>query len=173
MSVTAAGGASASLAKDVPVVSGSQDYDNDGLSNSQEDSIGTSLSSWDTDGDGPSDYQEVAYDGDPNSYVDGQDLNPFTGDSDGDGLSDYEKLITDGSDPLDDNSVPVLADGVVDVVDVLLAQKIVTGQLTPTQDQLDHGDVAPLVDGAPVPDGLFDLGDLLVIQRKALGLVNF
>ena len=61
----------------------------------------------------------------------------------------------------------------VDVVDVFLAQQIVTGQLLPAQDQLDHGDVAPLVNGIPVPDGLFNIGDVLVIQRKALGLVNF
>jgi hypothetical protein len=65
------------------------------------------------------------------------------------------------------------ADGIVNVVDVLLAQQIVTNQLVPTQDQLDHGDVAPLVNGVPVPDGVFNLGDVLVIQRKALGLVNF
>lgn len=61
----------------------------------------------------------------------------------------------------------------IDPSGVRVAQKIVSGQLTPTQDQLDHWDVAPLVNGTPVPDGLFDLGDLLVIQRKALGLVNF
>jgi hypothetical protein len=137
------------------------------------------LSNWDTDGDGLSDYQEVAYDGNASSYIVGQDLDPLNVDLDGDGFDDYEEVITYSTDPLDSNSIPVLADGdlnadgVVDVVDVLLAQQIITGQLIPTQDQLDHGDVAPLVNGTPVPDGLFNVGDLLVIQRKALGLVNF
>ena len=64
-------------------------------------------------------------------------------------------------------------DGVVDLADVLLANKIISGQMTPTADQLQHGDVAPLVNGVPAPNGVFDLGDLVVIVRKALGDVNF
>ena len=179
MSVTDAGGGSASLAKDVTVVSGNDDADGDGLTNSVESSIGTDILLWDTDGDGLSDYEEVAYDGNPNNYIAGQDLNPFMTDTDGDGFSDYDEVNLYNSDPLDNNSVPVFADGdlngdqLVNVADVLLATRILTGQLTPTQDQLDHGDVAPLVNGVPVPDGLFNLGDVLVIQRKALGIVNF
>jgi len=62
---------------------------------------------------------------------------------------------------------------VVDLADVLLANKIISGQMTPTADQLQHGDVAPLVNGVPAPNGVFDLGDLVVIERKALGDVNF
>jgi hypothetical protein len=38
---------------------------------------------------------------------------------------------------------------------------------------MQHGDVAPLVNGSPDPDGQFNAGDLLVIQRKALGEVDF
>jgi hypothetical protein len=64
-------------------------------------------------------------------------------------------------------------DGVVNVADVLLAERILLGRLTPTQVQLIHGDVAPLVGGVPAPDGQFNLGDVLVIQRKALGQINF
>lgn len=64
-------------------------------------------------------------------------------------------------------------DGVVNVVDVLLGQRILTGQLPLTQDYLDHGDVAPLSGGVPASDGLFNLGDLLVIERKALHIINF
>jgi hypothetical protein len=64
-------------------------------------------------------------------------------------------------------------DGLVDTADVLLSTRILMGQLTPTQDQIYHGDVAPLVNGIPVPDGLFSLGDVLVIQRKSLGLISF
>lgn len=64
-------------------------------------------------------------------------------------------------------------DGKVDVADVLLGNRIISGQITPTADQLQHGDVAPLVNGVPTPNGVFDLGDLVVIERKALGDVNF
>ena len=179
ISVTDANGGSASLAKDVAVVSGNGDIDGDGLTNSLEVSIGTNMLLWDTDGDGLSDYAEVSYDGNPNNYIVGQDLNPFSIDTDGDGFSDYDEVNTYNSDPLDINSVPVFTDGdlngdgLVNAADVLLATRILTGQLIPTQDQIDHGDVAPLVNGVPVPDGLFNLGDVLVIQRKALGLINY
>ena len=64
-------------------------------------------------------------------------------------------------------------DGLVNTADVLLSTRILMEQFTPTQDQIYHGDVAPLVNGIPVPDGLFSLGDALVIQQKALGLVSF
>lgn len=67
----------------------------------------------------------------------------------------------------------VNGDGVVNVADVLLAQRIALGMVTPTADQLAHGDVAPLMNGAPAPDGKIDTADVLVIERKALGLVNF
>ncbi len=64
-------------------------------------------------------------------------------------------------------------DGVVNVLDVMLAEKIALGLITPTANQFAHGDVAPLVNGAPAPDGKIDAGDVLIIERKALGLVNF
>ncbi|GMQ87858.1 MAG: hypothetical protein BMS9Abin08_1069 [Gammaproteobacteria bacterium] len=65
------------------------------------------------------------------------------------------------------------SDGLVNVADVLLAQRILSGDLTATAEQQVRGDVAPLVGGVPAPDGLFNLGDVLVIQRKALGDVSF
>jgi hypothetical protein len=64
-------------------------------------------------------------------------------------------------------------DGVVDVADVLFAERIALGLVTPTASQLAHGDTAPLVNGVPAPDGTIDLRDVLIIERKALGLVNF
>ena len=42
-----------------------------------------------------------------------------------------------------------------------------------TLQQQQAGDVAPLVSGAPQPDGTFNLGDVLVIYQKAMGLVSF
>jgi len=83
------------------------------------------------------------------------------------------------SGPFTDGSISSVADGdlngdgLVNAADALLSIRILTGQLTPTQDQIYHGDVAPLVNAIPVPDGLFMLSDALVIQRKALGLISF
>lgn len=64
-------------------------------------------------------------------------------------------------------------DGKVDLVDVLLAFRVLHGELSPTPEQIRHGDVAPLVNGAPAPDGIFNLSDVLLIQRKAAGELNF
>jgi hypothetical protein len=64
-------------------------------------------------------------------------------------------------------------DGVVNVVDVMIAEQIAMGLLTPDTGQFAHGDVAPLVSGVPAPDEKIGAADLLIIERKALGLVNF
>jgi hypothetical protein len=64
-------------------------------------------------------------------------------------------------------------DGLVNVVDILLAQRALLGEITLTTDQMVHADVAPLQNGIPAPDGQFDLGDLLAIERKVLGLTSF
>jgi hypothetical protein len=67
----------------------------------------------------------------------------------------------------------ITLDGVVDVADNLLGAQVLGGLATLPPLQFKHGDVAPLVGGIPVPDDLFTSGDLLVIQRKALGQVSF
>ncbi|WP_026840071.1 MBG domain-containing protein [Citrifermentans bremense] len=36
-----------------------------------------------------------------------------------------------------------------------------------------HGDLAPLVNGIPQPDGAVDVGDVLVLLRRIVGLVDF
>lgn len=64
-------------------------------------------------------------------------------------------------------------DGVVNGADILLVTRIATGNLTPSAEQAIRGDVAPLVGGLPAPDGQIDAGDVLVIQRKALGAISF
>ena len=154
------------------------DTDGDGLDDTFELAIGTDPNKPDTDGDGINDGQELGYDGDGSFYNDTTDTNPLNGDSDGDGVNDGAEIAA-GTDPLDNTSYPVVhdgdlnGDGKVNAADVLLAERILLGKITPTQDQLDHGDVAPLVGGVPMPDNQFNLGDVLVIQRKALGLVNF
>jgi hypothetical protein len=96
-----------------------------------------------------------------------------------------KETISDGlevqlqTDPLDSGSFPSLADGdinmdgEVNAADILLGYRVLAGDLSLTEEQRLHGDVAPLVNGIPAPNRLFDLGDLLVIQRKALGLISF
>lgn len=61
--------------------------------------------------------------------------------------------------------------------DALLALRVAV-QLDTTSapagsDTFKHGDVAPLVNGVPQPDGVIDVGDALLILRKAVGLVSF
>jgi hypothetical protein len=64
-------------------------------------------------------------------------------------------------------------DGLVNVADMLLAQRALLGEITLTAAQMLHADVAPLQGGIPAPDGQFTLGDVLVIERKGLGLSSF
>jgi len=130
------------------------DADGDGLSNTAEDLNGNGV--WDI----------------------GTETSPLNADTDADGFNDGEEVAA-GSDPLDINSIPALADGdlnndgIVNVVDILIAQQILNGQLMPTADHLAHGDVAPLISGIPTPDAQFNLGDLIVITRKATGIIAF
>ena len=65
-------------------------------------------------------------------------------------------------------------DGVINVGDALVALRFALGMEMPTQEDEDHGDVAPLdAQGQPNPDGQINVGDALVILRKALGLISF
>lgn len=141
----------------------------------------------DTDGDGLADIDEVHVhrtdrdltDTDTDGLTDGQEVlargtDPLDPDSDVDGVDDGDEILA-GTDPLDPTSFPILADGdinadgVVDTADVVQAMRIINGTVIPTADQLRHGDVAPLVNGASVPNGSFDMGDVVVIRRKARG----
>jgi hypothetical protein len=65
-----------------------------------------------------------------------------------------------------DNNQPDLTIG-----DAVVAMQIAVDNLAATDTHLLHGDVAPLVDGMPAPDGKIDVGDVVVIMRKVLGLV--
>jgi len=78
--------------------------------------------------------------------------------------------ICDRSDPPLMADGDLNADGAVDAADVLLAHRMLMGQIPA---DLSRGDVAPLVGGVPASDGIFDLGDVLLIQRKALGQISF
>ena len=73
--------------------------------------------------------------------------------------------------PLADGDINI--DGFVNVADVLFGLQVLSSALTLTPTQLEHADVAPLDGGMPDPDGLFTQGDLLISERKVLGLINF
>ena len=64
-------------------------------------------------------------------------------------------------------------DGCVDIQDAMALLRISLGLDPVTPQALAHGDVAPLVNGVPQPDGTIDVGDVLVLLRKIVGLVDF
>ena len=135
----------------------------------------------DTDGDGTGNNADTDDDDDGLTDIEEISLgtNPLLADTDGDGFDDGAEIIA-GTDPLNNSSFPVIPvdgditlDGIVDIRDILLAAQVLSGTTSLTPEQLIHADVAPLVSGSPSPDGLFTTGDFVVIQRKALGLINF
>ncbi len=141
------------------------DDDNDGLSDLFEQSIGTDPLLVDTDGDGLSDFDEVNYDGDPGSYSPGQDLDPLSTDTDSDGIADSTDPIPLTFNHNDGDLAPLASpDGVINVADLLIAQRIVLGQLQASNTALAHGDLYP----PAAPDGVIDLSDLLLIQQLVL-----
>jgi len=139
------------------------DDDNDGLDDADEAAAGTNPLNPDTDNDTLSDGDEV------NSYS----TNPLLADSDADGFGDAVEVAA-GSDPNSGSSIPASTngdinnDGILNAADVLLASRFVTGKLTPDEGQLLRADVAPIISNVSVPDGLFNAGDLLIIQRWML-----
>ncbi len=64
-------------------------------------------------------------------------------------------------------------DGSVNAADVLLGLQLVLGLAPVTAPERLHGDVAPLVNGTPAPDGQLTIADIEVIQRKLFGLAVF
>jgi thermitase len=156
------------------------DDDDDGLSDSLEAFLGTNPLLADSDGDGVTDYQEVDWGGDPLTYTEGVDLDPLLADTDGDGFGDGMEIAA-GHNPLLDSDTPVWGDinddGAVNAADVLLATRAVLGLANLTNAESVRGNLAPLANGAPqyppVDGPALDLADLLLIQRKALGLTAF
>ena len=64
-------------------------------------------------------------------------------------------------------------DGLVNTADLLIGMRILSGQITATPDQISRGDVAPLVNSTPAPDGQFNPGDYAVLLRKVTGAISF
>jgi cytochrome c peroxidase len=63
--------------------------------------------------------------------------------------------------------------GAVGIADAVRALHIAVGNIDPTDNDLIHGDVSPLVDGVPTPNGRIDASDALLILKKVAGLVSF
>ena len=143
------------------------DDDNDGLTDVEEAALGTNPFLQDSDGDGLLDGEEV------NIYF----TNPLLKDSDMDGYNDNVEVAA-GSDPNSATSIPgsnsgdINGDGVVDVRDLLLMQKIVLGTSTATTDEQLRGDIAPLSSGVPAPDGVLNAADYLILQQVVLGKIT-
>lgn len=146
-------------------------------------------SSTDTDGDGiPDDLDNDddndglldIYETDTRVYVSPTDTgtDPLIADTDGDTHGDGNEVVL-GSDPNSDVSVPDYEpgdiaplgtpDGIVDTADAMIAMRMASGLLTPTQVDLARGDVAPLSGS----DRKIDIADALLIMRKASGLTSF
>jgi hypothetical protein len=64
-------------------------------------------------------------------------------------------------------------DGSISVNDARIALQIAAGNIAPTPQQSAACDVAPLVNGKPHPDGKIDIGDVVVILRKVVGLSDW
>lgn len=78
------------IATTTPPVSNLTDFDDDGLTDEEENILGTDINLKDTDTDGLSDYEEVKI----------YNTNPNKIDTDGDLLSDYEEVKIYKTDPL-------------------------------------------------------------------------
>lgn len=144
------------------------DSDCDGIADTLETgTYGTDPLNPDSDGDGLSDGDEI-------SHYHTSPLNP---DTDGDGISDSRETAA-GTDPNDADAFPAVrgdinGDGRVDAGDLVLERRLIDGDLTVTPELLEKGDVAPLINGIPAPDGRLTASDYLVLQRKILGLIDF
>ncbi len=69
---------------------GTRDTDGDGLTDDEEDKIGTDPRNPDTDGDGLNDFEEVR----------GYNTNPLKADTDDDNLTDYDEVMVHGTSPV-------------------------------------------------------------------------
>ena len=83
------------------------DFDNDGLTNLEEFTLGTNIFTGDTDGDGLNDSEEATF-----------GSNPLLADSDNDGLTDQEEQILGTDANLADTDGDGLSDGVEILIDL-------------------------------------------------------
>jgi subtilisin len=144
------------------------DDDNDGLTDTFEAGIGTLSLVADSDGDGLSDYIEVAWDGDASVYNPyhsitnpaGTDLDAMSADTDGDGLPDgADPEPLPGPAPNGDLAPIGNPDGAVNAADYLVALRHILGEQTLTPEEFAPADLYP----PNSPDGLLDMHDLVLL----------
>ena len=63
--------------------------------------------------------------------------------------------------------------GTENLADALLALQFAIGFKKPSATDIDFGDVAPIVDGRSVPDGVIDIADAVAILQKTVGLLSW
>ncbi len=59
-------------------------------------------------------------------------------------------------------------DGALDITDVLILERIIQGEITPTAEELIIGDLAPLNNS----NGVLNIADVLILQRAILGQIT-
>lgn len=154
------------------IVSLGTDSDGDGLDDDVETNTGiyigpsdtgTAPGNPDTDGDGLNDGAEV------NTYA----TDPTLRDSDGDGFADGVEIsmgtnpnsLVGPWPPADGDLAPMgVYDGVVNVADYLVAQRMALGLIPQTALDIAHGDLQPIGTSA----GVIDTADVLLILQQAL-----
>lgn len=152
----------------------------DALCEGGETAAACGLDCLDTDADGFPDAVDSDDDNDGLSDVDEVQVwgtDPLLSDTDADNRLDNVE-ITAGSDPLCNISIPGPSgdgsgDAQVNITDILLLNRILLGAHTPTLAEQQQLNVAPLANGTPAPDCALNVGDLVVVIRKVLGLVGF
>jgi heat shock protein beta len=132
-----------------------RDSDNDGLTDAQENLLGTNVNDPDSDGDGIPDNVEV---GNVNAPLntDGDDkINALDPDDDGDGISTANEDANNDGDPTNDDSDNDGTPDYLDTVDNNTAQDSDNDGLTDAQENLLGTNVNnPDSDGDGVPDGV-------------------
>ena len=124
------------------------DSDNDGLTDGEENLLGTDPNNPDSDYDGITDFNEVNYDND-GSYNPSTDLNPLDNDTDDDGMSDgwekyynFNPALDDGSGAEDDD-----CDGILNIDEYNYStfpnKSDSDNDLMPDKWEIDHG-LSPL-----------------------------
>jgi len=87
------------------------------------------------------------------------------------GYSVYPEISAmGGSLPGLTHSGDIYGDGVVDIIDALLALQAGVGLVQLSNTEVSRGDIAPLVNGLSVGDGRIDIEDSILILRMAVGL---
>lgn len=127
------------------------DIDGDGLSNINEQALGTNPLLMDSDGDAINDGDEVLVYG----------TSPLNPDTDGDGLNDFEEIFVYMTDPqqsdLGDVAPHGTPDGSVNIADLMLLYRFVDGLAVPTPRDNILSDMNA--------DGVVDIRDILLLRQ--------